>query len=53
MEPRTGPLVSSMTFSSFSDLRIGSNNQIYNDSAFGNKNFVASRIADRDTGFKK
>jgi len=45
-------LVSSLTFSNFSDLRMGSNNSIYNDSAFGNKQFVASRINDKDTVLK-
>ncbi len=42
-------MVSSFTFSSFGDLRMGGNNRIYKDSAFGNKRIIASRINNRDT----
>ena len=42
-------LATSATFGSFGDMRMGANNSIYNDSAFGNKNFVVQRLDGRDS----
>jgi len=42
-------MVSSFTFAGYGDVRMGSNNSIYRDSAFGNKSFVATRINNKDT----
>jgi len=42
-------MVSSFTFAGYGDVRMGANNSIYGDSAFGNKPFVATRINNKDT----